>query len=113
MATINVYQQYFAAECTYNGVDRHAAAVTLIATSEDGQIRYEVAVSFFPHVSDDDFAISYDAYFSKLLYEAKGRRSKKREQQLMEMLHDESDSLATEANGVIFWDRPLIEARLS
>lgn len=113
MATINVYQQYFAAECTYNGVDRHAAAVTLIATSEDGQIRYEVAVSFFPHVSDDDFAISYDAYFSKLLYEAKGRRSKKREQQLMEILHDESDSLATEANGVIFWDRPLIEARLS
>ena len=113
MATLNVYQQYFAAECTYNGVDRHAAAVTLIATSEDGQIRYEVAVSFFPHVSDDDFAISYDAYFSKLLYEAKGRRSKKREQQLMEMLHDESDSLATEANGVIFWDRPLIEARFS
>ena len=113
MATINVYQQYFAAECTYNGVDRHAAAVTLIATFEDGQIRYEVAVSFFPHVSDDDFAISYDAYFSKLLYEAKGRRSKKREQQLMEILHDESDSLATEANGVIFWDRPLIEARLS
>ncbi len=113
MATINVYQQYFAAECTYNGVDRHAAAVTLIATSEDGQIRYEVAVSFFPHVSEDDFAISYDAYFSKLLYEAKGRRSKKREQQLMEILHDESDSLATEANGVIFWDRPLIEARLS
>lgn len=113
MATINVYQQYFAAECTYNGVDRHAAAVTLIATSEDGQIRYEVAVSFFPHVSDDDFAISYDAYFSKLLYEAKGRRSKKREQQLMEILHDESDSLAIEANGVIFWDRPLIEARLS
>lgn len=113
MATINVYQQYFSAECTYNGVDRHAAAVTLIATSEDGQIRYEVAVSFFPHVSDDDFAISYDAYFSKLLYEAKGRRSKKREQQLMEILHDESDSLATEANGVIFWDRPLIEARLS
>jgi hypothetical protein len=113
MATINVYQQYFAAECTYNGVDRHASAVTLIATSEDGQIRYEVAVSFFPHVSDDDFAISYDAYFSKLLYEAKGRRSKKREQQLMEILHDESDSLATEANGVIFWDRPLIEARFS
>lgn len=80
MATINVYLQYFAAECTFNNVDRHAAAVMLTAVSEEGQIRYEIAVSFFPHVSDDDFAVSYDAYFSKVLYEAKGRRSKKREQ---------------------------------
>ena len=111
MATINVFQQYFAAECTFNGVGRHAAVVTLVATSEEGKIRYEVAVSFFPHVSDDDFAISYDAYFSKVLFEAPGRRSKKREQQFMETLQIEADSLADEANGKIFWDKPLIEAR--
>lgn len=111
MATINVYLQYFAAECTFNGVERHAASVMLIATSEEGQIKYEVAVSFFPHVSEDDFAISYDAYFSKVLFEASGRRSKKREQQFMEMLQTEADSLADEANGKIFWNQPLIEAR--
>lgn len=111
MATINVYQQYFAAECIFNGVERHAAAVTLIATSEEGRIRYEETVSFFPHVSDDDFAISYDAYFSKVLFEAPGRRSKKREQQLLEAIQIEADSLADEANGKIFWDKPLIEAR--
>ena len=111
MATINVYLQYFAAECTFNGVERHAASVMLIATSEEGQIKYEVAVSFFPHVSEDDFVISYDAYFSKVLFEASGRRSKKREQQFMEMLQTEADSLADEANGKIFWDQPLIEAR--
>lgn len=111
MATINVYLQYFAAECTFNGVERHAASVMLIATSEEGQIKYEVAVSFFPHVSEDDFAISYDAYFSKVLFEASGRRSKKREQQFMETLQREVDSLADEANGKIFWDQPLIEAR--
>ena len=111
MATVNVYQQYFAAECTFNGVERRAASVLLIATSEEGQIKYEVAVSFFPHTSEDDFAVSYDAYFSKVLFEAKGRRSKKREQQLMETIQEEADSLAKEVNGKIFWDKPLIEAR--
>ena len=113
MATINVYQQYFAAECTFNGVERHAASVMLIATSEEGRIKYEVAMSFFPHTSEDDFAISFDAYFSKVLFEAKGRRSKKREQQFMEMIQEEADTLAEEANGKIFWDKPLIEARYS
>ena len=111
MATVNVYLQYFAAECTFIGVECHAASVMLIATSEEGRIKYEVAVSFFPHVSDEDYAISYDAYFSKVLFEAKGRRSKKREQQLMETIQQEADSLADETNGKIFWDKPLIEAR--
>ena len=111
MATVNVYQQYFGAECTFNGVERHAASVMLIATSEEGKIKYEVAVNFFPHVAEDDFAVSYDAYFSKVLFEASGRRSKKREQQLMEILQTEADSLADKANAKIFWDKPLIEAR--
>ena len=110
MATINVYQQYFAAECTFNKVERHGASVMLIATSEEGQIKYEVAVTFFPHVSEDDFAVSYDAYFSKVMYEAKGRRSKKREQELLETLQTEIDLLAVEANAKLFWDQPLTEA---
>ena len=95
----------------FNGVERRAASVMLIATSEEGRIKYEVAVSFFPHVSEDDFAVSYDTYFSKVLFEAPGRRSKKREQQFMEIIQEEADSLAGEANGKIFWDKPLIEAR--
>ena len=111
MATVNVYQQYFAADCTFNGVERRAASVLLIETSEEGQIKYEVAVSFFPHTSEDDFAVSYDAYFSKVLFEAKGRRSKKREQQLMETIQEEADSLVKEIDGKIFWDKPLVEAR--
>lgn len=111
MATVNVYLQYFGAECTFNGVERRAASVMLIATSEEGQIKYEVAVSFFPHATEDDFAVSYDAYFSKVLFEAKGRRSKKREQQLLETIQEEADALAQEAKGKIFWDKPLIGAR--
>ena len=111
MATVNVYLQYFAAECTFNGVERRAASVMLIATSEEGQIKYEVAVTFFPHVTDDDYAVSYDAYFSKIVYEAKGRRSKKREQELLQTFQTEIDTLADEANAKIFWDKPLTEAR--
>lgn len=111
MATINVFQQYFSAECTFNEVERHGASVMLIATSEEGQIKYEVAVTFFPHVSDEDFAISYDAYFSKVVYEAKGRRSKKREQELLETLQTEIDLLAVEAHAKIFWDQPLTEVQ--
>ena len=55
MATINVYEQYFAAECTVNDVPRRAALVMLISDSEAGQIRYEAAVSFFPHRDEEDF----------------------------------------------------------
>ena len=111
MATINVYQQFFAAEGSFNDVQRHGASVMLIATSEEGQIRYEVAVTFFPHVTDDDYAVSYDAYFSKVVYEAKGRRSKKREQELMALLREETDALAQDAKATVFWDRPLTEAQ--
>lgn len=111
MATLNVYEQYFAAEMEFNGVSRHAALVMLIADSDAGQIRYEAAVTFFPHHDDEDYAVSYDAYFSKVLYEAKGRRSKKREQALLEGFRDVIDDLAHEAGGEVYWDRPLRDAR--
>ena len=84
MVTVNVYEQYFAADCIANSIHRHAALVMLIATSENGTVRYEAAVTFFPHIDENDFAVSYDAYYSDVLYEAKGRRSKKREAALLE-----------------------------
>ena len=110
--TINVYEQAFAAECTANSVFRHAALVMLISTSEQGTIRYEAAVTFFPHNDEEDFAISYDAYYSDVLYAGNGRRSKKREALLMEALREKIDALAKQADGVIFWDQPLYPARL-
>ena len=86
MATINVYQQYFKAECLFNSKERHGVSVLLVSESESGNIRYEVAVNFFPHIADDDFAITYDAYLSKIVYEASGRRSRKREKELLDGL---------------------------
>ena len=111
MATLNVYEQYFSAVAEFNGVSRNGALVMLIATSEEGNIRYESAVTFFPHRDEEDFAVSYDAYFSKVLYEAKGRRSKKREEVLLQELQQHIDELAHEAGGTVYWDKPLCEAR--
>ena len=111
MATINVYERYYAADAEFNDVARHGALVMLIATSEEGNIRYEAAVTFFPHRDEEDYAVSYDAYFSKVLYEAKGRRSKKREQVLLETLETEINQLADTIGGKVIWEKPLREAR--
>ena len=111
--TINVYEQYFEADCVANSIHRHAALVMLIATSENGTVRYEAAVTFFPHIDETDFAVSYDAYYEDVLYEAPGRRSRKREEILLETLREDIDVLCKRANAVIFWDRPLRPARRS
>jgi hypothetical protein len=108
---VNVYEQYFSAKAEYNSVPRHGALVMLIADSEAGNIRYEAAVSFFPHNNEEDFAVSYDAYFSKVLYEAKGRRSKKREEALLETFQEEVDQIADTIGGKVLWEQPLREAR--
>ena len=112
MKVIDVYSQYFGAECVYNERPRHAVRADLTATSEEGNIRYDLNLSFFPHDDEEDYAVSYDAVVQKELYSARGRRSKKREAALMETFREEADELAKEIEGVIFWDQPLREARL-
>ena len=111
MATINVYEQYFRAEGTFNGVKRKGALVMLTSDSEAGQIRYTVAVSFFPHRDEEDYAVSYDAYFEKVLFEGKGRRSKKKEKAFLDTLNGIIDGIASEAGCKVVWDSPLREAR--
>lgn len=112
MKVIDVYKQYISADCVYNGVQRKGVAVTLTATSDSGTIKYEVGLSFFPHRDEEDFAISYDAYVSKEIYNAKGRRSRKKEAVFLEQLRKEADTLAAGLNAEIFWDKPLTEPRL-
>ncbi|MBO4806895.1 MAG: hypothetical protein J5554_12740 [Paludibacteraceae bacterium] len=112
MAEINVYQRFFEAEFEYNDVKRRAASVWLISNSEAGQIKYEVALSFIPHEDDEDFRVSYDAYFTKTIYESSGRRSKKKEKDFLESLPGFVDGMADEVGGKVFWDRPLSDERL-
>lgn len=108
---VNVYSQYFAAECMYNGRERKGVVVNLTSMSEAGNIRYIVNISFFPHTEPTDFAISYDAYAEKEIYNAKGRRSKKREATMLADIRTYADELARELDGSIDWERPLAEAR--
>ena len=109
---VNVYSQYFKARATFSGVERRGAFVLLISDSEAGTISYKAAVSFFPHRDPEDFSVSYDAYLEKVLYSAPGRRSKKREAQLLADLRTEIDALAASHDALVDWDNPLNEARL-
>ena len=111
MTTIEVYKQYFSAECTFNGVERRGASVWLTAESDSGMIRYEVGVSFFPHRDAEDFAVSYDACGAKELLQTKGRRSQKRDEQCLAQVQAAADELAASFGGAIHWDKPLREAQ--
>ncbi len=110
MKVIDVYKQYFNAECVYNEVARKGAVVTLTATSDSGMIQYEVGVTFFPYRDPEDFAISYDAYAGKVIFSDKGRRSKKRDEKYLAELREHADELAKQIGGTIFWDKPIREA---
>ena len=111
MKTIDVYKQYFTADCVYADVERRGAVVWLTAESDSGMIRYEVGVSFFPHCDDEDYAVSYDACAQKELINTKGRRSKKRDEACMALLQTTANELAFSLNGTIHWDKPLREAQ--
>ena len=107
---INVYEQYFEAEAVFEGVLRKAALVSLQSNSQAGFITYKATVTFFPHRDEEDYAVSYDAYFEKVLYEGKGRRSKKKEEIFLKEFRDRIDEIVPEDTKV-FWDRPLRDAR--
>lgn len=111
MKNIDVYKQYFSAECTFNGAERRGAVVWLNAESDSGMIKYTVGVSFFPHKNAEDFAISYDACGEKELLYTKGRRSKKRDEQYLAQVQTAADEIAASMQGVIYWDKPLNEAQ--
>ena len=111
MNGISVYEQYFEAEITVYDYPRHGALVKLIATSEEGMIKYDAFVTFFIHDDEEDFAVAYDVCGTEELYYAKGRRSKKREVELLTKLRPAVDRIAENLGGKVFWDKPLGEAR--
>ena len=108
---INVYERYYKAKALFSRVLRNGALVMLISDSEAGHISYKAAVAFFPHRDEEDFAVSYDAYFEKELYSGKGRRSKKKEAVYLSQLQETINIIAREHRALIFWDEPLTEER--
>jgi len=107
MDALNLYQQYFPAECTVNGILRRAVKVMLTVESGSGQICYKAAVNFFRHEDDEDFCIQCDGYFEQILYQNKGRRSKKREAEYLGKIREYADALAAAQNGTILWEQTL------
>ena len=108
---INVYERYYKADAVFNGVKRNGALVMLISDSEAGNISYKAAVTFFPHNDDEDFGVSYDAYFEEELLSAKGRRSKKKEEAYLKDLWEIIDRISNEQNAKVLWDEPLRDER--
>lgn len=108
---VNVYERYFKADAVFSGVRRNGALVMLVSDSEAGAITYKASVTFFPHVNEEDYAISYDAYLETVLFSGKGRRSKKREASLLELLPETIDQMAVEHSAVVCWSEPLREER--
>ncbi len=111
MKVINVYSQYFNAHCIYNSDERRAALVNFTATSDEGYIKYEASVTFFPFKDPTDFAVTYDACLSKELYNKKGRRSKKREADMLDEFRGHIDELSAQLGGEVFWEKPLRDAK--
>ena len=107
MDAVNLYQAYFPAACELTGIPRRAVRVMLIAESAGGQICYKAAVSFFRHEDAEDFCIQGDGYFEQVLYQNKGRRSKKREAEYLADIRKYADALAAAQNGMIFWEQTL------
>ena len=110
--TVDVYSQYFAAECVFNEVQRRAVIVKLTCESGGGEVYYTVNLSFFPHRDEEDYAVSYDAYAEKEIFRKSGRRSKKQEAAFLADLRTHADELAASLGGVIGWDAPLREAQM-
>ena len=109
--TVNVYERYYKADAVFSGLPRHGALVMLLSDSGAGMITYKAAVTFFPHRDEEDFAVSYDAYFETELYSGKGRRSKKKEAAYLAMLRETVDGIAAGHGAAVNWDEPLTEER--
>lgn len=105
--TTDIFEAYYSASCLFNGVRRRAVSVKLTSDSGKGFLTYIASVSFFPHLEADDYAVSYDAYAERILFEGIGRRSKKRDAEYLEMLHTVCDELAESLEGTIDWNSPL------
>ena len=108
---VNVYERYYKADGVFSDVRRNGALVMLISDSEAGTITYKAAVTFFPHRDEEDYAVSYDAYFEKELYSGEGRRSKKKEEVFLEQLRETIDEMAGEHGASVLWDEPLRDER--
>ena len=112
---IDVYSQYFRAQCEYGGSMRKAAIVKLTALKDaNGVLAYEASASFMPFEDEEDFRVPEDIRVSRIVSSGSKRRLKKNEEMLLVSLQEEIDRLLKEMDhsARIEWDKPLRQARL-
>ena len=111
---VDVYSQYFHAHGVFDGSERKAAIVKLTVLKDiEGILQYQISASFFPFRDEEDFLVADDVLFAKTVSEGAKRRSRKKEQEMLESIREQIDELLQACDdAVIYWDRPLREARL-
>ena len=109
--TIDVYEAYFKADALVNGIQRRAVKACLTCVSGEGNVSYDISLAIFPHVDEEDYAVGYDAFLTRNVYQAKGRRSKVREAKILKTFQARCDAMAKEIDANIDWECPLREAR--
>ena len=111
---LDVYSQYFNAHCVSDGSERKAAIVKLTLMKDiEGIQEYQISASFFPFRDPEDFLVANDVLVSKTVLAGIKRRNRKKEAEIMKSFRDEIDAILPElkADAVIYWDRPLLDAR--
>lgn len=111
---IDVYSQYFHASCPFEGSLRKAALVKLtVLKDENREHSYQVSASFMPYEDEEDFRVPDDLRVSRIVYSGTKRRVKKKEEEFLNEIREKIDVLLPQmgSDAVIFWDRPLREAR--
>ena len=79
----------------------------------EGIQEYQISASFFPFRDPEDFLVANDVLVSKTVLAGIKRRNRKKEAEIMKSFRNEIDAILPElkADAVIYWDRPLLDAR--
>jgi hypothetical protein len=111
MDAIDVFDGAYRAKANLNNIERKGVIVKLTADGGAGMIRYEVSVIFFPYRDPEDFGITYDAVLTKEIYNGKGRRSKKREEEMVAAIRETAEELILDQDAEIYWDQEIRPVR--
>ena len=111
---LDVYSQYFHAHCLHEGSERRAAIVRLTLLKDiEGVQDYQISASFFPFENEEDFLVANDVIVTRTVLAGLKRRNKKKEASLLATFRQDIDELLPQLSGeaVIYWDKPLRQAR--
>ncbi len=111
MDPITIYSAYMRADANVNDMQRNACLVSIICESAGGRVRYLERINFIPFEDEEDFRDTYDAQAETVLFEGKGRRSRRKDEAALAAVSAAGDALAAAFGGKIFWEQFIREPR--